>query len=195
VSVHQAGAAAPVTVLLAPAPDTRGGQPTVYAAVAGQGPVVLVDGKAIENVARTPLQLRDRRLFAALEPRDVKRVRVKAGGQHVVLERSGDSEWKLVEPTEGAARSSKVQDLLYTLRGLKWNEIAAASPESPARWGLDAPAFEVTLFKGDGGEVGTLVLGKREGERYFARTGASPVYTIEARALGDLPKVPDDFKG
>jgi hypothetical protein len=195
VTVHQEGAAAPTTVLLAPSPDKRGGESTVYAAVAGKGPVVLVDGKAIENVGRTPLQLRDRRVFAGLEPKDVKRLRVKAGGQIAVLERSGDTEWKLVEPTKGAAKSSKVEDLLYTLRGLKWDDIAADKPETPARWGLDAPAFEVTLLKADGGELGTLVVGKRDGERYFARTAGGHVYTIAAGALGELPKVPDDFKG
>jgi hypothetical protein len=194
VTLHQEGAPAPTTVLLAPSPDKRGGQPTVYAAVAGKGPVVLVDAKAIENVGRTALQLRERRVFAGLEPKDVTRMRVKAGGQTAVLERSGDAEWKLVEPTKGTAKSSKVEDLLYTLRGLRWDDIAAAKPDPPAPWGLDAPVFEVTLLKADGGEIGSLVVGKRDGERYFARTAGGPVYAIAARALGDLPKVPDDFK-
>ncbi len=195
VTIHQEGVPAPVTVLLAPSPERRGGQPSGYAAVAGQGPVVLVEGKAIEGLGRTALDLRDRRLFAGLEPKDVKRVRVKAGGQAAVLERSGDTDWKLVEPTKGAARATKVEDILYTLRSLKWEEIVAAKPDAPARWGFDAPTFEVTLLKADGGEIGTLVLGKREGDRYFVRTATSPVYAIPARALGELPKVPDDFKG
>jgi hypothetical protein len=195
VTLHMEGAPAPITVLLASSPEKRGGQPTAYAAIAGKGPVVLVDGKALDSVGRTALQLQDRRVFAALETKDVKRVRVKAAGQTAVLERSGDREWKLVEPTKGAARSAKVEDILYTLRSLKWEEIAAEKVEEPARWGFDAPTFEVTLLKDNGGEIGTLVLGKRDGERYFARTASSPVYTIPARAVGELPKVPDDFKG
>ena len=195
VTIHQEGAPAPITVLLSPAADRRGGQPQAYAAVAGQGPVVLVDGKALESFSKTALDLRDRRMFIGLEPKDVKRVRVKAGGQTVVAERSGDTEWKLVEPAKGAAKSTKVEDILYMLRGLKWDEIAADKADAPARWGFDAPTLEVTLLKADGGELGTLVLGKREGERYFARTASSPVYTIAARSVGELPKVPDDFKG
>jgi Domain of unknown function (DUF4340) len=134
-------------------------------------------------------------MFADLQPRDVKRVRVKASGKTAVLERSGDSDWKLVEPTKGAAKSTKVEDILYTLRALKWGEIVAAKGESPERFGLDAPAFEVTLYKRDGAEIGTLVLGKRDGEKWFARTGSSPVYTIPARQLGEVPKIPEDFKG
>jgi hypothetical protein len=195
VTIRQEGAPAPTTLLLAPAPDKRGGQPTVYAGVTGKGPVVLVDGKALDNLGRTALQLRDRRLFAGLELKDVKRVRLRAGGQTAVVERSGDTEWKLVEPARGPARSTKVDDLLYVLRGLKWDEIAADKPDTPARWGFDAPTFEVTLFKGDGGEIGTLVLGKRDGARYFARTASSPVYTVSAGAVGELPRIPDDVKG
>jgi hypothetical protein len=195
ITLHADGAPAPITVLFAPAPDRRGGQPTAYAAVAGQGPVVLVDGKTLGSVGRTALELRDRRVFADLQPKDVKRVRVKANGQTAVLERSGDTDWKLVEPTKGAAKSTKVEDILYALRALKWDEIVAAKGDPPARWGLDAPTMEVTLFKADGGELGTLVLGKREGDRVFARTGTSPVYGVSARQMGDVPKVPDDFKG
>lgn len=195
VTLHIDGAPTPTTILLAPSPEKRGGQPAAYAGVAGHGPVVLVDDKALEGLGKTALTLRDRRVFAGLEPKDVKRVRVKAGGQTALLERSGDTEWKLVEPTKGAARSSKVDDLLYTLRGMKWDDLAAEKVESPARWGFDAPALEVTLLKADGGEIGTFVVGKREGDRYFARTAAGAVYAISARSVGEIPKVPDDFKG
>src|SRR5919109_1430650 len=44
---------APTTVLLAPSTERRGGQPSAYAAVAEKGPVVLVDGKAIDALARS----------------------------------------------------------------------------------------------------------------------------------------------
>ena len=67
------------TVLLAPSGETRGGGPMAYAAVAGKGPVVLVDGKALDDLSRSATELRDRRLLGDLTPRDVKRVRVRAG--------------------------------------------------------------------------------------------------------------------
>ena len=195
VTLHEEGAAAPVRILLAPSPERRGGQPTAYAAVEGRGPVVLVDGATLDSLGRTALDLRDRRVFAGLEPREVRRVRVKAGGNTALLERSGETEWKLVEPTKGTARASKVDDLLYMLRGLKWEEIVAPKADAPARWGLDAPALEITLFKADGAEIGSFVLGKKEGERYYARTATSPVYAVPARSIAEPPKVPDDFKG
>jgi hypothetical protein len=193
VTVHQDGAP-PTTVLLAHAPDKRAGQATAYAGIAGQGPVVLVDAKAVDAVTRTAKDLRDRRIFADLQPKDVARVRIKVGGQTAVLERSGQAEWKIVEPAKAAAKSAKVEDLLYTLRALKWEDTVAPGSETPGRWGLDAPALDVELFKSGGGELGRLVVGKREGERVYAQSGKGPVYAVSARQLPDLPKTPDEFK-
>jgi hypothetical protein len=190
----QGGAA--TTVLLAPSRETRGGEPSAYAAVAGKGPVTLVDAKALADLGRSINDLRDRRLLGALEPRDIKRVRVQAGGQSMVLERSGDTDWRVVEPAKGSANSSKVDDLLYTLRALRWKDVVAAEGQEPARYGLDSPSLEVALFRSDGGEIATIQVGKREGDLAYVRTKAQPaVYSVEGRTLGPAPKVPDDFKG
>ena len=187
---------ATTTLLLAPSRETRGGTPSAYAALAGPGPVVLVDAKALTDLNRSATELRDRRLLGALEPKDIKRVRVRAGGQTVVLERKGDTEWRMVEPTKGAAKGTKVDDLLYTLRALRWTDIAAASGQDAARYGLDAPTLEVALFRGDGGEIATVQVGKREDATAYVRTGAQPaIYKVEGRTLGETPKLPDDFKG
>src|SRR5262249_28732096 len=109
----QAGAT--TTLLLASSPEKRGGTPSAYAAVAGKGPVTLVDAKALTDLGRTANDLRDRRLLGALEPRDVKRVRVQAGGQSMGLERTGDTAGRTPEPPKGGAHTPNVEDLLYTL--------------------------------------------------------------------------------
>jgi len=191
---EQGGAA--TTVLLAPSPETRGGAPMAYAAIEGKGPVVLVDGKALDELARSAGDLRDRRLLGDLTPRDVKRVRVRAGGQTAVLERKGEDDWRMVEPAKGGANGNKVNDLLYALRGLRWKDIVAPEGQDAGRWGVDAPSLEVALFRGDGGEIATVLVGKREGDLTYVRTKAQPaIYSVESRLLGPPPKVPDDFKG
>ncbi len=183
------------TVLLAPSPERRGNQPSAYAAVAGSGPLVLVDAAALKDLGRTLNDLRDRRLLGEVEPKDVKRVALKRGTQSMVLERQGDNEWRMVEPSKGAAKSARVDDLLYTARALKWKDIVAPRGEEPARYGLDPPELEITLQRADGSDIGTVLVGKREGDRVFVRTKTAPaIYTVEARQLGDLPNL-DDFKG
>jgi Domain of unknown function (DUF4340) len=196
VNITEQGASTPRTVLLAPSPEKRGGAASAYAAVEGQGPVVLVDGRALDELGRSLDDLRDRTLLPGLEPRDIKRMRVRGGGQTVVVERSGESEWKLVEGGRGTAKSATVDNLLYALRALKWKTIAAPTGDEPAKYGIDAPTLEVTLLKADGSEAGTLLVGKREGDQAWVKLKAAPaIYSVDPKQLGEAPKVPDDFKG
>jgi uncharacterized protein DUF4340 len=158
--------------------------------------VILVEAKLLGDLARSVNDLRDRRLLGALEPRDVKRIRLQSGGQTMVIERKGDTEWRVLEPAKGAANGSKVDDLLFTLRALRWKDLVAPDGQEPARYGLDAPTLEVALFRGDGGEIATVQVGKRDGALAYVRTKAQPaIYSVESRTLGPAPKVPDDFKG
>jgi hypothetical protein len=196
VTISEQGAPAPRTLLLAPSPERRGGAPTAYAGLAGRGPVVLVDGKVLEELGRSVDDLRDRGLLSGLEPKDIKRMRVRAGGQTVVVERSGDVDWKLVEGGRGSAKSATVDNLLYALRALKWKSIATPTGDEPARYGLDAPTLEVTLLKADGAELAALLVGKRDGERAWVKLKAAPaIYAVDVKQLGEPPKVPVDFKG
>jgi Domain of unknown function (DUF4340) len=196
VSISEQDVPAPRTLLLAPSTERRGGAPAAYAGVAGQGPVVLVDGKALDEIGRSVDELRDRMLLSGLEPKDIKRMRVRAGGQTVVVERSGDVDWKLVEGGRGSAKAATVDNLLYVLRGLKWTTIATPTGDDPARYGLDAPTLEVTLLKADGAELAAVLVGKRDGERAWVKLKAAPaIYAVDAKQLGEPPKVPDDFKG
>jgi hypothetical protein len=195
VSISEQGGT-PTTVVLAPSPERRGGQPSAYAAVADKGPVVLVEGKAIDDLSRSVTELRDHALFSGIEPKDVKRVRVRAGGQTAVLERSGDADWKLLEPTKETAKATRVDDVLYSVGARRWKASVSPGGEAAAKSGLDAPSMEVVLLKADGGELARLTVGKREGDIAYVRTASGPaIYAVDARTLGAAPKIPDDFKG
>lgn len=190
----QAGGAGPVTVLLAPSPEKRGNQTTAYAAVAGRGPVVLVDGSVLPEIGRSLNDLRDRTLVSGLDPKDVKRVQVRREGKMILLERASDAEWDVLEGGKGTAKTAKVDDLLWTLRALKWKELVTATGD-PAAYGLDAPRLEVGLFRPDGTEIVTVQLGKQEGGRLYLKTRVSPaIYVVDPKQL-TIPKVPDDFVG
>jgi hypothetical protein len=184
------------SLLLAPSPERRAGQVMAYAAVAGRGPVVLVDGSVMRDLGPSASDLRDHTLLSGLEPKDIKRLQVTTGGQSIVLERSGDTEWRVVEPAKGAAKSAKVDDLLYTLRGLKWKDVVAAGGEEPAKYGLSTPALEVKLFRADGTEIGGVAFGKQDADRLYLKTrGAPAIYATDPKQVGTLPKSVDELKG
>jgi hypothetical protein len=196
VKVTVTDAGGPKSLLLAPSPERRAGQGMAYAAVADRGPVVLVDAKTLADFSRTVGDLRDRTLLGGLEPKDVKRMQLVVGGQSIVLERSGETDWRVVEPAKGAAKSSKVEDLLYTLRGLKWKDLVAPGGEDPARYGLDKPRVEVRLHRADGTEIAGAVFGKEDGDRLYLKTRNAPaIYSADPKQVGTLPKSVDEFKG
>jgi hypothetical protein len=189
------GQSAPLTVLLAPSPDKRIGATSAYAGVAGQGPVVLVDGAALTEIGRSPNELRDRTLLGGLELKDVKRVALKSGGKSLLLERKDEIDWRILEGGSGTAKSGKVEDMLYALRLLRWKDIAAPKADAPAQYGLQAPEAEMSLYRADGTEIATVQVGKQDGDRRYVKLKSAPaVYAIDARQL-QLPKVPEDFQG
>jgi hypothetical protein len=157
--------------------------------------VVLVEGSALTEIGRSLTDLRDRLLVSGLEPKDVKRLGLKSGDKTVMLERRSDTEWQFVEGGKGAVKTGKVDDVLWNLRGLKWKDLVGAPGQDLARYGLDAPAAEITLYRTDGAAITTLLVGKQDGNRRYIKSQAAPeVYAIDAKQL-ELPKIPDDFQG
>ena len=194
-SLWETGATTPKVLTLAPSPETRGGQPSAYAAVAGQAQTVLVDAKVLAELSKSATDLRDRALFT-IDTKEIGRVRIKSAEGVAVLERQGETGWKMVEPKRGAANVGKTDEIVLSMRALRWNDIAAPDGADPARYGLEAPSLEVTLSKADGTELATLLVGKREGDRAYVRTKSSPaIYAVDANRLGAPPKVPADFQG
>jgi hypothetical protein len=114
----------------------------------------------------------------------------------MLVERSGDTEWKVVEPKKGQAKGAKVDDLLYMLRSLRWKEIAAPEGQEPAKYGLDAPGLEMTLYREDGKEIATVLFAKKDADKLYLKTKASPViYAVDPRQVGEFPKIPDELQG
>jgi hypothetical protein len=186
VRIWEEGAAEPRVLLLGASRETRGGKPAAVAAVAAQGPVVLVDATALADLSKTAHDLRDRTLFPAFELGDVQRARIAAGDARLVVERSG-SDWRTVEPARGRADDLKVSDLLLTLKALRWKEIVSAAGDDPARFGLDRPHLEVTVSKSGGAEVDSLLVGKEEGGVTYVRLKSGPaIYSVESKVIGDI---------
>jgi len=194
VSLWEGETKTPRIVALAPSTETRGGQPSAYAELLGQGPPVLVEARLLSTLSKSAAELRDHSLFGGLETKQVTRIRVSRGGRTAMFERSSPLEWKMVEPRRGAARSGRVEDLLLTVAALRWNDIIGDGADAK-RYGFDAPSLEVTLFGDKGAELAALTIGKREGGQFYVRTKAPTVYTVDTTRLGALPKIPDDLQG
>jgi hypothetical protein len=189
VRLWEEGTEEPTALLLQSSTERRGGRPAAVAAVRGKGPVVLVEGKMLTELAPGVDELRDRSLLPAFEVGDIKKARVAAGDKPLVVERSGEKEWKVVEPVRGNTSEGRVASLLLTLRSLKWKEIAAKGPDDAARWGLDKPELEITVFKDGGAELATLLVGRTDGPLTYVKLRAEPgIFAVPSKDLDDLRK-------
>ena len=196
VKIWEEGSQQPKTLVIEPSSETRGGRPAAIAAVQGQGPVMLVDAKALADLSKSETDLRDKSIFSSFEASDVKRLRLTVDGKPLAVERSGESDWKTVEPAKGAAPADKVTNLLLTLRSLRWKEIASAKGDDAARYGLDRPEAEVSLAKADGAELGDLLVGKQEGAVTYVRLKSGPaIYAVDGPLLADLKKARAEISG
>jgi hypothetical protein len=192
-TVWEKEAKEPKSLLLVAAKDAKAPD-LAYAAVSTGGPVVLVDAKALTDLAPTAQELRDRSLFAGFDTREVTRVQIARKEQTIVLERAGEDDWKLTAPRSGGARSSRVNDLLWTLRNLRWRELVAEQGWEPAKYGLDAPGVTLTLSGKDGKTIAALAIGTRErGDAYVRVPGRPALFVVDARTLGEIPATPDDL--
>jgi hypothetical protein len=194
VKLWEAGAKEPKSLLLQPSTEKRDGKPTAVAAVQGEGPVVLVQGKALAELTPAVSELRDRTLIPAFEPSDVKRARVVSGSDKpLVVEKSGETDWKQVEPVKGSTREGRVASLLVALRGLRWKEIASKGGDD-ARFGLDKPELEVTAWKADGTELTTLLVGRTDGAVTYVKLKSQPgIYAISSKDLDDVRRARTDI--
>ena len=90
--------------------------PAAVAAVQNEGPVVLVPGKALTDLAPGVAELRDRTVFPAFDLGAVKRARVTGGDKPLVVEKTGETEWKQVEPSRGATKDGRVANVLLAYK-------------------------------------------------------------------------------
>ena len=192
VRLWEGDAKEPKTLLLQSSAERRGGQPAALAAVQGEGPVVLVEGKALSELTPGVAELRDRTVFPTFDLGDVKRARVTGGDKPLVVEKTGETEWKQVEPARGATKDGRVANVLLALKALKWKEIASKGGDD-AKFGLDKPELEVTVFKGDGSELGTLLVGRSDGAVTYVKLKAEPgIFAVSSKDLEDLRKARAD---
>jgi Domain of unknown function (DUF4340) len=196
VKIWEEGAKEPKVLLLGLSAAVKIGEPTGVAAPGAKGPVFMVEAKDVRDFSKTATDLRDKSVVASFDMKEVKRVRLSVGDKRLLLERRGDDDWRVLEPSKGAAKDIKVTGLLLTLRALKWKEIASADGADAARFGLDKPEAEITVLKADGKEMAGLAIGRTEPKATYVRSKSSPaIFAVDPALLEDIRKAPAEIPG
>ena len=195
VKIWEEGAKEPKTLLLGLSNAVKAGEPTGVAAHP-KGPVFIIEVKDVRDFSKTAADLRDKSVVSSFDMKEVKRVRLSVGDKRLLLERQGENEWRVLEPSKGPAKEIKVTSLLLTLRALKWKEIASADGADAAKFGLDKPAVEIAVLKADGKEMAGLAVGRTDANLAYVRSKSSPaIYAVDPKMLEDIRKAPSDIPG
>ena len=196
VKIWEEGAKEPKTLLLGLSNAVKVGEPTGVAAPGAKGPVFMVEVKDVRDFSKTATDLRDKSVIGSFDMKEVKRVRLSVGDKRLLLERRGENDWQVLEPSKGPAKEIKVTGLLLTLRALKWKEIASADGADAARFGLDKPEAEIAVLKADGKEMAGLAIGRTDPKLAYVRSKSSPaIYAVDPKMLEDIRKAPSDIPG
>jgi hypothetical protein len=155
----------------------------LYLAVEGRDDTVhVVDQEFLEQVSKEVGELRDRRL-TSVRVRDVQAVRV-TGRFHA--RRGGPHRWDLVTPDEMRADAGAIEDVIRNIEGLRAARYVADDVQDAdlRRYGLDAPAREVTLRLEGRAEPVVLRFGgacqDHADEVYATTMGSGTVACVEA---------------
>jgi hypothetical protein len=104
---------------------------------------------------------------------------LKNASGEIALAKDGQN-WKFSKPQSALADSSSVDELLAAITGGKFVTVAAETPDDLAKYGLATPAITISAADAKG-KSATLIVGKKDGEMYFAREQSLPeIFRITA---------------
>jgi len=184
--------------------EARGRTPSekkAYLRLEGDPRVFVVDDRIAGVLARRPLSLLDRQIFAFLE-RDVVRLTIERLSAKLVCERVRGA-WKLTSATPRDADPANVAIILGAMDDLKAEEFVAAAPADLKPFGLDAPDLRLTaaIEPGQGpaswragGEPPRsecLLLSRTmDGKTYGMKAGGTLVFTVKSWDAASLRTEP-----
>lgn len=164
----------------------------VYAQIAGNPRVVSLPSYDKSSLEKTLFDLRDKRAVT-LDIDRVSRIEAKSKDKRWTLEKNPDGVWDLLLPPPVRADLSSVDNVVSQLRSLTMQAVVAEDKKEAGKYGFESPTLRVTMKAPN--DTQTLVLGKKDGERYDAMNSAlDPIFTVESYFLNQFQKDPADLR-
>ncbi len=149
---------------------TFGGE-SVYTIVDGGKSVSLLSELLATSTARNLDTLRDRTILH-FDSGQVASFTIKSASGEIAAAKLND-EWKLTKPSEAPGSQDAIDSLLQGLTSATMVSVASETSDNPSHYGLAAPAISFTATDSKGGQF-TLLVGKKDGDAYFARDVSRP---------------------
>jgi Domain of unknown function (DUF4340) len=162
-----------------------------YAQAEGHAPIYLVSGVAKDVLDASLHALRDK-IVLVFTPAEVQEIQLARGTDApVVVQRQAEDTWRLTTPVSAKADAQQVRAMIQRLHDVKVQAFIAEDATDLDSYGLQTPAWHVSLNVGQDHAPLTLSLGKVDSERkgvYAKRDEMAPVYLLPQELWDNLPK-------
>jgi hypothetical protein len=164
-----------------------------YAREASSQQVAVIPGAIVDDLAKGMNDLRGKRLLE-VATYEVDGFEAEASGVKKAYAKSTEKDksgvdtpkWKRTAPDAKELQTSSVEDALFKLGGVEVQEFIDA-PKEPAAYGLDAPAFKLTVKSTQKGETG-VEIGRKDGVAYARRSGDAAILKLESAKADEILK-------
>jgi Domain of unknown function (DUF4340) len=135
--------------------------------------------------------LRDRSVLN-IQSGDVTSIALKNPSGEISADLNKD-QWKLTKPENVLGDKNAIDMLVSAVANARMTTVVSEKPENLGRYGLTAPSISFTATTNKGAQS-TLIVGKKEGQEYYARDLSRPMvfrvnddlYKKLAEKFGDL---------
>ena len=145
---------------------------SVYAIVDDAKDVALLPESLLISSAKSLQDLRDRGVLHIAGDKVASFDLKNASGK--LSAKKEKDQWEFTKPAGSRGDAGNISALLTSLGSAKWSNVASESPDNPAKYGLANPTLTFTAVD-DKGKSATLIVGKKEGDQYFARDTSAPM--------------------
>jgi len=167
---------------------------TYYAKRGDEARVVLIAGNKGTILDKKLLDFRDKSAFK-FETGEVKAMKVRTKDAGWEVRQTGDG-WFFDIPFKALAKKSSIDSMISALSNLRAKEFLseAKTPQDLENFGLDEPAYRISLSLPAAGKTIVFALSKRGDDVYASSSDSDKIISCDSYVLGDFDKPPSDLR-
>ncbi len=149
---------------------------SVYSQIDGAKDVALLPEALLTSSEKSLNDFRDRTVVP-LNAAEASSIALKNSSGAMALAKAKDA-WMITQPAAATADANAIDALLSAISSAKMASVVSETPDNLPKYGLASPS--ITFSASDAkGKSATLIVGKKDGDAYFARDSARPmIFTI-----------------
>ncbi len=165
----------------------------VFARKSGSADVFVTTTSLQTNVDKKLFDLRNKKVLN-FETNDIKELLLNTKKVKLSVSKTGN-EWNMTVPGNYKADNAEVNKITSRLNSETVKEFVDEEPVNLQKYGLLNPAVKVELLLGENKAKKTLLIGKADGDKYFAKDDSrNPVFLVDSAFVGIFNKSVFDLR-